>query len=170
MAPRKQKRKASPIQTPSPVIPSPDTPVIPDSPVTVPIRNLTMEVQITSISNKLDAICNKLQKMDVIESKLEQVENALCELKHDNTIVREELASVRSEITMRDKTIADLSAQVNRLDQSARSNSIRVIGLPVNQQTPPADIIKIVFDHVVSPCIEAAKKAGEFPPTYVPFP
>jgi hypothetical protein len=129
-----------------------------------------MEAQIANISSKLDSICNKLQKMDVIESKLEQVENALCELKHDNTLIREELALARGENVKKDKLIADLSAQVNRLDQASRANSIRVIGLPVTMQTSPADIVKIVFENVVNPCLESAKKAGEFPSMYVPFP
>jgi len=170
MGPKKQKRKAqSPLPTPSPVS-SLDTPVNSESPVIAPIRNLTMEAQIASISSKLDAICSKLQKMDVIETRLEQMENILCELKHENTLVRDELASARSESAKKDKVIADLSAQVNRLDQASRSNSIRVIGLPVTQHTSPADIKKTVFENIVNPCLESAKRAGEFPAMYVPFP
>jgi hypothetical protein len=122
------------------------------------------------IVSKLDVICGKLQKMDIIEAKLEQVENALCELKHENTFIREELASARRESAEKDKIIASLSDQVNRLDQAARSNSIRILGLPVTAQTPPSDISKIVFEQIVHPCIESAKQSGDFPPMYVPFP
>jgi len=129
-----------------------------------------MEAQISAIAAKLDTICGKLQKMDIIESKLEQVENALCKLKHENTYIREELASARSELSNKEKTISTLQEQVNRLDQSARANSIRVIGLPVTQQTPQSDILKIVFEQVVNPCIEAAKKSGEIPNMFVPYP
>jgi len=129
-----------------------------------------MEAQIAAIASKLDVICGKLQKMDIIETKLEQVESALCKLKNENTFVREELAAARSEIAKKDTIISTLTDQVNRLDQSVRSNSIRVLGLPITAQTPQADIVKIVFDQVVNPCIEAAKQSGDFPAMYVPFP
>jgi hypothetical protein len=129
-----------------------------------------MEAQMNEISSKLSDICSKLNKMDLIESRLEKVENALCELKHENTAVREELASARHELEKKDKLISNLSEQVNRLDQNARQNSIRVIGLPVNANTPANDISKIVFSEIVSPCLEAAKAAGELPAVLVPNP
>jgi len=129
-----------------------------------------MEAQILEISAKLSEICEKLSKMDKIESRLERVETALCELKHENTAVREELASARFELVKKDKTIANLSEQVNRLDQSARLITIRVIGLPVTANTSAADILKTVFTEVVAPCLEAAKTAGEIPPVTIPYP
>jgi len=129
-----------------------------------------MEAQITAISNKLDTICGKLQKMDVIESKLDQLENALCELKHENTYIREELAAARGEIIKKDELIANLSNQVNRLDQNARSNSIRILGLPITPQTSPSDVGQLVFDQIVKPCLDSAKNAGELPSMIVPFP
>jgi hypothetical protein len=165
------KRKAqSPLLTPSPLSSLPDSPSTVNSPVTPPVRNLAMEAQIADISSKLDTICGKLQKMDIIESKLNQVESALCELKHENTYIREELASARSEISARDKTISSLTEQVNRLDQNARATSVRILGLPITAQTPPSEIFKIVYESVVHPCLEEAKKAGDIPAMYVPFP
>jgi len=164
-----QKRKAeSPLSTPSPI--SQNSSVTPNSPHFAPIRNFAMEAQIADIASKLDVICGKLQKMDAIESKLEQVENALCELKHENTFVREELAAARSESAKKDAIIAGLTDQVNRLDQNSRANSICVIGLPVTPQTPQAEIEKIVFEQVVHPCLEQAKKTGDLPSIHAPFP
>jgi len=128
-----------------------------------------MEAQILEISAKLSEICEKLSKMDKIENRLERVETALCELKHENTAVREELASARHELVKKDKTIAALSEQVNRLDQSARLTTIRVIGLPITANTPAADISKIVFNEIVAPCLEAAKATGEFPSVVIPY-
>jgi hypothetical protein len=134
------------------------------------VQNLTMEAQIADIASKLDMICGKLHKIDTIESKLVLVETALSELKHENSFIREELAAARSVINKKDEIISNLSNLVNRLDQNARANSVRILGLPVTQQTPRAEVEKIVFDLVVNPCVEAAKKEGDLPASVVPFP
>jgi len=63
----------------------------------------------------------------------------------------------------KDKEIKALSEQVNRLDQVSRSSSVRIKGLPITDTTPAADINKIVFNEVIHPIFEAAKKAGELP-------
>ena len=122
------------------------------------------------ISAKLSEICDKLGKMDMIESRLERVESVLCELKHENTALREELASARHEIVNKDKIISNLSEQVNRLDQNARLTTIRVIGLPVSANTPSVDLMKIVFTEIVAPCLEAAKASGVIPPAAIQYP
>jgi len=156
---QKRKELSSPLSSPS-APSSPDTPV----------RDLKMDAQIKEISTKLSDICEQLSKIDRIESRLERVETALCELKHENTAVREELASARFELEKKDKIISTLSEQVNRLDQSARQTSLRIMGLPINASTPPADVPKIVFAEIVAPCLEAARAAGEHPTIVVPYP
>ena len=129
-----------------------------------------MEAQIADIASKLDAICGKLQKMDTIEAKLEQMESVLCELKHENTYIREELATVRCESAKKDKIIDGLTDQVNRIDQASRANSVRILGLPITPQSSPTDILKIVFEQVVNPCLDSAKQSGDIPSMVVPFP
>jgi hypothetical protein len=116
-----------------------------------------------SLNAKLDLICSKLEKIDVLEQKLDtfgqhisSIESALHDLKLENTHLREELAK-------KDKVINSLSEQVNRLDQASRSSSIRIIGLPITSTTPASDVHKIVFNEVIHPVFEAAKKAGELP-------
>jgi len=111
------------------------------------------------LSAKLDFICNKLESMD----------SAIHDLRKENTAFREEIAEVRATCMQKDKTIANLTEQVNRLDQAARSNTLRIIGLPITSSTPAAEIPNIVFREVVTPIIQAAKENGDLPPSTVPL-
>jgi len=118
-----------------------------------------------SMNAKLDFICSKLEKIDVLEQKFDafgqqisSIESALHDLKLENTHLREDLVK-------KEKEIRSLSEQVNRLDQASRSSSVRIIGLPISATTPAADVYKIVFNEVIHPVFEAAKKAGELPNT-----
>jgi len=123
-----------------------------------------------NLNAKLDLICAKLEKIDVLEQKFDtfgqqisSIETALHGLKMENTHLREELAT-------KDKVISTLSEQVNRLDQAARSASLRILGLPITNTTPSSDVQKIVFNEVIHPVFEAAKKAGELPnATFAPY-
>jgi len=122
-----------------------------------------------SMNAKLDLICSKLEKIDVLEQKFDafgqqirSIESALHDLKLENTQLREDLIK-------KDKEIRSLSEQVNRLDQVSRSSSVRILGLPITASTPSTDVNKIVFNEVLHPIFEAAKKAGELPNTsYAP--
>jgi len=159
---KRQKRPAtSPLSEES----SP-TVIPPPSPNPPPVRELAMDV---SMNAKLDFICSKLEKIDVLEQKFDafgqqisSIESALHDLKLENTQLREDLSK-------KDKEIRSLSEQVNRLDQVSRSSSVRILGLPITASTPATDVNKIVFNEVLHPIFEAAKKSGELPNTsYAP--
>jgi carbonic anhydrase len=119
-----------------------------------------METQFADIKATLSILCEKMSG----------IERSLHELRVENTSVREELAAARREITKRDETIAQLSEQVNRIDQSSRANSIRIFGLQVNSNTPPASIPKMVLDKIIGPIINHAREVGELPTTACPTP
>jgi len=147
--PKKKRPATSPLEetTSPPPSTSPSTPAIP------PVKNLAMEA---AINAKLDHICSKLERMDTIEKKIDSVESALYDMRKENAVLREELAA-------KDKIITQLSEQLNKVDQAARSSSVRIIGLPINCNTSQADVAKIVFNEIVHPTFMAAKNAGELP-------
>jgi hypothetical protein len=84
-----------------------------------------------------------------------------------NTLVVEN-AALREEIRSKDKVIDELSEKVNRLDQSARTNSLRIHGLPVTSNTPATEIPYIVHREILTPIFEAAKLKGDLPPQHAP--
>jgi len=77
--------------------------------------------------------------------------------------MRKENAVLREELAEKNKTITHLTEQLNKVDQAARSSSLRIIGLPVNSTTPQAEVYKIVFQEILQPVFLAAKEAGELP-------
>jgi predicted RNase H-like nuclease (RuvC/YqgF family) len=85
-----------------------------------------MEDSLAKLHAKLDSIGSQLTKIDVIEQTM-------------NTLVVEN-AALREEVRNKDKIIDELNEKVNRLDQSIRSNSLRIHGLPVNSNTPATEI------------------------------
>jgi len=113
-----------------------------------------MEDSLAKLHAKLDSIDSKLTKIDVIEQTM-------------NTLVVEN-AALREEIRSKDKVIDELSEKVNRLDQSARSNSLRIHGLPVTSNTPSTEIPYIVHKEILTPIFEAAKLKGDLPPQHAP--
>jgi predicted RNase H-like nuclease (RuvC/YqgF family) len=82
-----------------------------------------MEDSLAKLHAKLDSIGSQLTKIDVIEQTM-------------NTLVVEN-AALREEVKNKNKIIDELNEKVNRLDQSTRSNSLRIHGLPVTSNTPP---------------------------------
>jgi hypothetical protein len=117
-----------------------------------------MEAQFADIKASLSLLCEKMSG----------IERSLHELRVENTSVREELAAARREISKRDETIAQLSEQVNRLDQSSRANSIRIFGLQVTSNTPPTSIPKLVLDKIIAPIVNYAREVGDLPTTAGP--
>jgi len=105
-------------------------------------------------------------KLDKMFSKLESMDSVLHSLKLENTVFREELAAARAECKKKDDTIAQLSEQVNRLDQASRATTLRIIGLPVTSATPASEVPKIVYKEILYPIIEAAKAQGDLPTPY----
>jgi predicted RNase H-like nuclease (RuvC/YqgF family) len=113
-----------------------------------------MEDSLAKLHAKLDSIDSKLTKIDVIEQTM-------------NTLVVEN-AALREEIRSKDKVIDELCEKVNKLDQSARTNSLRIHGLPVTSNTPATEIPYIVHREILTPIFEAAKLKGDLPPSTPP--
>jgi hypothetical protein len=148
--PRQPPKKKRPATSPLEDASSPSSPLSPGIP---PVRNIAMEA---TMNAKLDLICAKMEKIDIIEQKIDSVEAALHDLRKENSVLREELAA-------KDIVISSLSEQLNKVDQAARSASVRIIGLPINSDTTQQEVAKIVFDAIIHPIFLAAKTAGELP-------
>jgi hypothetical protein len=97
------------------------------------------------------------------------MDTAIHDLRKENTAFREEVAEVRAACKAKDKVISNLTEQVNRLDQAARSNTLRIVGLPITPTSSPADISNIVFRDVILPVVRAAKENDDLPPSMVPL-
>jgi hypothetical protein len=71
---------------------------------------------------------------------------------------------LRAEIAIRDEKIQQLSDHVNRIDQATRSSSLRILGLHVTPQSPPAQVFDAVYKDILEPILEAAKSCGDISP------
>ena len=129
-------------QTPSPTHPSP------------PSKSLTMDPIISEMNAKLDLLCGSLQKINDIESTVKSMDVTVKALVQENQ-------SLRAELVARDEKIQSLTDQLNRLDQSSRSTSLRILGLPVTTQSTTAKIVETVYKEILLPTLEAAKTAGD---------
>jgi hypothetical protein len=101
-----------------------------------------------------------------ISSKMDSMQQALHELRMENTAVREELAAARIELGKKDEVILALKDQVNRIDQSSRSRSLRIHGLPVTSDTSASLVPKIVWKEVIAPILHKAVEAADLPATF----
>jgi hypothetical protein len=106
---------------------------------------------------KLDFLCEKIQKVDDISEKIDALESTIQKLAAENV-------ELRKQVEAKDKIIDQLNEKVNKLDQAARSTSLRILGLSVTSLTPAAEIPAIVFKEILLPCFEAAKQSGDVPP------
>ncbi len=77
---------------------------------------------------KLDFLCEKIQKVDDISEKIDGLENSIQKLAAENI-------ELRKQVEAKDKVIEQLNEKVNKLDQAARSTSLRILGLPVTSLT-----------------------------------
>lgn len=132
----------------------------PSSPTAETLSIPAMEAQFAELKAALGQICGKMDEM----------QRSLHELRVENTAVREELAAARVEIIKKDELISKLTEQVNRVDQASRATYIRIIGLPVNINTPAATLNKIVLDEIIAPTLARAREVGDLPPTAGPSP
>jgi hypothetical protein len=107
-----------------------------------------MEESLARLHEKLDSFGGQLAKMDGMEQTL-------------GKLVQENIA-LREELQKKDTTIDHLSEKVNRLEQSLRSNLLRIHGLPVTSSTPPTAVPGI------TPIFEAAQRCGDLSPTHAP--
>jgi regulator of replication initiation timing len=133
------------------------------SPTAPPILNVNMEARLATMDSRLEFICNKLEQMNFLEAKLTN-------LQEENTVLRQEVASLRADIDKKDDRISALSEQVNRLDQNARATSVRIFGLDVSSTTTQADLRNAVFTNIIQPVLETAKENGDVPSTAHPHP
>jgi uncharacterized protein YoxC len=115
-----------------------------------------MEAYMSEMNAKLDKLCAGLTKIDEIDSNVKSLDQTVKSLVRENASLREDLAT-------RDEKIQQLTDQVNRLDQAARSSSLRILGLGVTTQTSTAEIHETVFREILTPILEAAKKCGDLP-------
>jgi hypothetical protein len=113
-----------------------------------------MEESLARLHEKLDSFGGQLAKIDGMEQTL-------------GKLVQENIA-LREELQKKDTTIDHLSEKVNRLEQSLRSNSLRIHGLPVTSSTPPTAVPGIVFKEIITPIFEAAQRCGDLPPSHAP--
>jgi hypothetical protein len=113
-----------------------------------------MEESLARLHQKLDSFGSQLAKIDVLEQTIGK-------LVQENTAFREE-------IHKKDAAIDQLTEKVNRLEQSLRSNSLRIHGLPITSSTPPTAVPGIVFKEILTPIFEAAQRCGDLPPAHAP--
>ncbi len=113
-----------------------------------------MEESLAQLHAKFDSFGSQLAKIDTIEKSI-------------GTLIAENVA-FREEIREKDKIIDQLTEKVNKLDQSLRSNSIRIHGLPITSATSASHIPSIIFKEVILPIIDTAKQSGDIPPSYTP--
>ena len=133
------------------------------SPSAPPILNINMETKLAAIDSRLEFICGKLEQMNVLDAKLTN-------LQQENTALRQEVSSLRVEIEKKDDHITALTDQVNRLDQAARSTSVRIFGLDVTTTTSSTDLRAAVYTNIIQPILETAKESGDIPSSALPHP
>jgi hypothetical protein len=109
-----------------------------------------MEESLARLHAKFDSFGGQL-------AKIEGIEQTLGKLVQENSALREELRK-------KDAAIDHLSEKVNRLEQTLRSNSLRIHGLPVTSSTPPTAVPGIVFKEIITPIFDAAQRCGDLPP------
>ena len=134
------------------------SPLSDGSPTSPPILSITAKMTDSAqLHAKLDFLCEKIQKVDDISEKIDGLENTIQKLAAENI-------ELRKQVEAKDKVIEQLNEKVNKLEQAARSTSLRILGLPVTSLPPAAEIPAIVFKEILLPCFEAAKQSGDVPP------
>ena len=120
------------------------------SPVSPPNPTI-MESALNTIMTKLDSMSAQLTAQLV---KSEQLETAVVGL-------TAQLAEAVNGNKERDIIISRHSDQLNNCEQSLRSSSIRILGLPVKKDDSPLNIIDAVYTNILQPVLAAAKVKGE---------
>ena len=123
---------------------------IPDSPTSPPAHS-AMDAAVNTIMAKLEAMTTQ---MTAHYSKIETLEAAVVGLRADLA------ASVQNNIK-KDEIITKQQDQINTCEQSIRSSSLRILGLPLVKDSPASTILNTVFDLVVQPILEHAKLRGD---------
>jgi len=123
-----------------------------------------MEELFENMSKKLDAMQTQLSKL----SKLDTLEDSVNQLLKENSALKEEVAGISAELKKKDEAIQQLTDQLNRCDQDARSKSLRIVGLPVNLNSTPEAIVDAVYDNIIQPVLLAAASKGEIRENAIP--
>jgi chromosome segregation ATPase len=121
-----------------------------------------MEELFENMSKKLDAMHTQLSKL----SKLDTLEDSVNQLLKENTALKEEVAGISAELKKKDEAIQQLTDQLNRCDQDARSKSLRIVGLPVNLNSTPEAIVD--NDNIIQPVLHAAASKVEIRENAIP--
>jgi len=122
-----------------------------------------MDTSSADIHAKLDLLIGTISKINEIESTMKSMDTTIKALVQENV-------TLRAELSIRDETIQKLSDRVNRLDQAARSTSLRILGLKITTETSPATIHETVYKDILLPILEAAKQAGDIPSNQASLP
>jgi len=123
---------------------------VPESP-TSPSAPSAMDAAVNTIMAKLDLMTNQMTSHF---SKIESLEAAVVGLRADLA------ASVKNNLK-KDEVILKQQDQINSCEQSIRSSSIRILGLPLVKDAPASTILNTVFDLIVQPILEHAKLKGD---------
>jgi hypothetical protein len=115
-----------------------------------------MEAQLAALNANIMQISNKIDAMH----------QALHDLRVENCAMREELAATKLELGKKDEIISSLRDQVNRIDQSSRSRSLRIHGLPVTSDTSASLVPKIVWNEIIVPILQKAIEAADLPSSF----
>jgi len=106
--------------------------------------------------------------MNTIMDKLNAMSGQMAELlamgnRHEVAIseLRADLAKVNESNKEKDKIISKHTDQINACEQALRSNSLRIIGLPVTKASTNSDIIDSVYENILLPILSTAKEKGE---------
>jgi len=110
-----------------------------------------MDAAVNTIMAKLEAMTNQ---MTAHYSKIETLEAAVIGLRADLA------ASVQTNLK-KDEIITRQQDQINTCEQSIRSSSLRILGLPLVKDAPASIILNTVFDLIVQPILEHAKLKGD---------
>jgi hypothetical protein len=137
------------------------------SPTHSPEKSLAMESTLQDINAKFEFLCGQLKKIEDIDSTVKSLDITVKSLDDTVKSLVMENISLKEDIVKRDNQIRQLSDQVNRLDQAARSSSLRILGLPLTTQTPIAKIHETVYNEILLPILEAAKLNGDISPQAV---
>jgi len=83
--------------------------------------------------------------------------------KHEAAIseLRADLVKANESNKEKDKIINKHTDQINNCEEALRSNSLRIIGLPVTRTSTNADITDCVYEHIILPILNTAKEKGD---------
>jgi len=106
-----------------------------------------MEAGFAALSAKLDHMDEKLNRITILESEILQL--------------REDLSTVIADNARKDAIITKQEERINACEQALRSNSIRIIGLPVTATTTTEEMTNMVYTSILCPILQLAKSNGE---------